>query len=150
MGNEITDWRKAEKDFRKAEKLKKVKEKEAAKEQKQIERSEKLESLRTKKQEQYERRKQKLQYQQLKRETSTFGRLSSGIREQQQKIKSRQRPQRQITSAKPAKAKQAKVGKAGEDYIVINGHLYQKKGTVSMSKSNKIKKKKSDGESITI
>lgn len=149
MEKEITDWRKAEKDFKNVEKLKKKKAKEAKQEQKIEEQNRKMAILESKKQKRYERGKRKLQLQQLKRETSISGRTLTALREQQRKIKLKTRQPLQTVQKPTRPTSQKKIGKAGEDFIVINGHLYEHKGTVATQKPKKIKKP-DESEGITI
>jgi len=120
-------------------------------EQRIEEQTKKMEALKTKRQSQLEHKQRKLQLQELKRETSLSGKMLTKVREQQKRVKARQKGTTVQRQPQPSKKQiKAKYGKAGENFIVINGILYQRKGTVAISKPKSIKKKKSDGDSITI
>ena len=126
------DWKAMEKEQRKKER-----------EQKIAEREKRLVKLQEKRQRQIEEKTQRMKLKQLKYETSLTGRLKQQLKEKQKSIKSRQKtsiPKKQTSTPKTTIPKKVD---SGSDYVVIGNNVYQKKGTVTVTK----KEKKKDEES---
>lgn len=127
-------------EYKEKQKLEKKQDRQAQQETRIKELEEKKQRLTEKRKQKLHEQKTKAEIKRLKSETSSLNKVKAALKEGKkeltalQKIAKTKQPQKQ-TTVKTTK---------GKDYIIVNGTLYQRKGTVGTVQSSKPKPKKED------